>query len=330
MVRRRIAAVVVVVILIVLIVLIAGVVGGHNEEALVRYNRDVGRLMGESDQQVGKPLFAALGAAQSHSALQVEHEVDQLRERAQAQARRAERLSTPASMQAAQRALILAMTLRAEGLTKIASLVGTVLGSGDAEQASRFMAGAMETFLASEVVYSQRVVPLIHQTLAANGVRGQTTPGTRFLSDVGWLTPATLMTRLTGRAPASSKGALAPGTHGSALTGVSVGASTLSTAATLNHVRSGANPTFVAMVENSGENPETNVKVSVEVEVAGKQIKASRTIGETIPGKTVGAEITVKDVPLDAPARVSVHVAAVPGETDLANNSATYLAVFEK
>ena len=79
------------------------------------------------------------------------------------------------------------MTLRAEGLTKIASLVGTVLGSGDAEQASRFMAGAMETFLASEVLYSQRAVPLIHQTLAANGVQRQTTPATRFLSDVGWL-----------------------------------------------------------------------------------------------------------------------------------------------
>ena len=86
------------------------------------------------------------------------------------------------------------MTLRAEGLTKIAALVGTALG-WHAKQASTLIAGEMETFLASEVVYSQRVVPLIQQTLGSNGVHGQSTASTHFLSDIGWLNPATLMTR---------------------------------------------------------------------------------------------------------------------------------------
>ena len=37
-------------------------------------------------------------------------------------------------------------------------------------------------------------------------------------------------------------------------------------------------------VENSGENPETNVKVDVTVTAGGKQYKASHVINTTQPG----------------------------------------------
>ena len=56
----------------------------------------------------------------------------------------------------------------------MASLVRTALG-GQAKQASTLIAGDMEIFLASDVIYSQRVAPLIQQTLAADGIQGQST-----------------------------------------------------------------------------------------------------------------------------------------------------------
>ena len=81
----------------------------------------------------------------------------------------------------------------------------------------------MEIFLASDVIYSQRVVPLIQQTLAANGIHGLTTAPSRFLPNVGWLEPTTVLSRITGQARAAPGQRYAPGTHGSALIGVSVG-----------------------------------------------------------------------------------------------------------
>ena len=89
-------------------------------------------------------------------------------------------------MTAAQRDLLLVLDLRAEGLAKVASLVRTALG-GQAKQASTPIAGDMEIFLASDVIYSQRVAPLIQQTLAANGIQGLSTASSRFLPNIGWL-----------------------------------------------------------------------------------------------------------------------------------------------
>ena len=106
-------------------------------------------------------------------------------------------------MTGAQRDLLLALDFRAEGVAKVASLVRTALG-GQAKQASTLIAGDMEIFLASDVIYSQRVVPLIQQTLAANGIQGQSTAPSHFLPNLGWLEPTTVFARLTGQPAGSS------------------------------------------------------------------------------------------------------------------------------
>ena len=81
-----------------------------------------------------------------------------------------------------------------------------------------------------------------------------------------------MQSNITGQA-ASSSGAVTPGTHGSALKGVSVGTNALEPSPTLNHISGGSNPTFTAMVEDSGSNPQTNVKVEVSVTAEGKTLR---------------------------------------------------------
>ena len=125
-------------------------------------------------EQVSTPLFSTLTGAAGKSALNVEEQVDQLRIQAQTLASRAKGLSVPGGMGAAQGNLVLAMNLRVEGLTKVAALLPTALG-GQGKQASTLIAGDMEIFLASDVIYSQRVAPLIQQTLASNGIHGLST-----------------------------------------------------------------------------------------------------------------------------------------------------------
>ena len=328
MMRRRIAAGVGVVILIAIVLLVNGCLKRGKQQALESYNQNVNQIAQSSESQVARPLFTTLSGASGKSALDVEVQVDQLRRQAQELAERAKGLSVPSEMTAAQRNLLLALDLRVEGLTKVAGLVREALG-GQAQQASTKIAGAMEIFLASDVLYSQRVVPLIQQTLAGGGVSGQSSTSSRFLPNLGWLTPSTVQSKITGQAVAGA-GAIAPGTHGHALKGVSVGAKTLEPSPTLNHVTGGANPTFTAIVENSGSNPETNVKVDVSVTTEGKTLTAQHVISKTEPGSTTNVEVAVKGVTLGAASRVTINIEAVPGETDVENNKGTFLVIFEK
>ncbi len=314
--------------LIAIVLLVNGCLKRGKQQALESYNQNVNQISQSSESQVARPLFTTLSGASGKSALDVEVQVDQLRRQAQELAERAKGLSVPSEMTAAQRNLLLALDLRVEGLSKVAGLVREALG-GQAQQASTKIAGAMEIFLASDVLYSQRVVPLIEQSLAGGGVSGQSTASSRFLPNLSWLTPATVQSKISGRAAAGS-GAVAPGTHGHALKGVSVGTNTLEPSPTLNHVSGGSNPTFTAMVENSGSNPETDVKLDVSVTTEGKTLTAQRVIGKTEPGSTTNVEIPVKGVTLGAASRVTVNIEPVPGETDVENNKASFLVIFEK
>ncbi|HEX4627167.1 MAG TPA: hypothetical protein VH137_00130 [Gemmatimonadales bacterium] len=316
-----------VVLLIVIVLLINACKKSQAQQSLKDYNHNVSQLAQESDSQVARPLYTALSGAGGKSALDVEVQIDQLRIAAQNLASRAKGLSTPGSMVSAQRNLVLAMNLRVEGMTKIAALVPTALG-GQGQQASSKIAGDNEIFLASDVLFSQRIVPLIQETLTSNGIQGLSTSASRFVPNLGWLDPATTYARITGKSTGSTQSTAVTGNHGSALKGVSVGTNTLAPEPTLNHISGGSSPTFTVMVENSGEAAETNVKVDITVTAGGKQFNASHVINKTEPGKTVNVEIPVTGVPLGLASKIQVNIEGVPGENDLENNKNTYLALF--
>jgi hypothetical protein len=328
LIRRRIAAVVVgVVLLIVIVLMINGCVKGKKEQSLKDYNHAVGQLVQESSSQVAHPLFGALTNATSKSALDVELQIDQLSKVSQELASRVKGLSVPSDMVGAQRNLLTTFDLRAEGMAKVALLLPKALGS-QSKQMSSQIAGEMEVFLASDVLYSQRVAPLISQTLDADGIHGLSLATDRFLPNLGWLDPTTVHSRITGQNASGSQTGIAPGTHGSSLVGVSVGTNTLAPEPTLNHISGGGSPTFTVTAENTGTNAETDVKVDVTVTAGGKQLKASHVINTTQPGSKVNVEIPVAGIPVGAAAKIEVFVEPVPGETNAENNKNTYLALF--
>jgi hypothetical protein len=328
MVRRRFAFVAGLVLLLVIILVVNGCLKSEKQQALRNYSRSASQLAHESDEHVTGPLFTTLTGAGSKSALNVEVQIDQLRIQAQNLVSKAKGLNVPGEMADAQRDLLLGLDLRVEALSKIAALVPTALG-GQGQQALTQIAGDMEIFLASDVIFSQRTVPLISQALSKAGVHGLVTATSRSLPNLGWLDPNTVQARITGQAPNAAKTPVS-GNHGSALVGVSVGGTTLEPEPTINHVGGAPNPTFSAKVENSGEVPETNVKVDVTVTASGKQFKASHAIEKTEPGKTVTVDIPVNGVPPGVAAKIEVNIEGVPGENDLENNKGTFLAIFGK
>jgi hypothetical protein len=326
MVRRRVAAGIAVVVIVLIVIGINACLKSEKHEELKNYNNAVSELAESFATNVSKPLFTTLSGANGKSALTVESQIDVLRTQAQGIATKAKGLSAPGDMAAAQRALELSYDLRSEALAKIAALAPAALGGQEPASVTK-ISGDLELLLASDVIYSQRVAPLISQTLAANGVEGSTA-SSRSLPNIGWLEPTTAASRITGQAASATSSGFTPGNHGSALKGTSVGATTLEPEPTLNHVSGGGSPTFTVQVENSGEFNETNVKVDVTVTAGGKVFKASHVIEKTEPGKVVKVDIPIAGIPLGAAAKIESYVEGVRGENDLENNKGTYLAIF--
>ena len=335
LIRRGVAAGVALLVIILLVLGIRGCLNSQRDEALRDYNRSVGALIQESDDQVGKKFFsdlasgsASAGTSTSGSAtVNIDQDINQTRVNAEDLVRRAKRQSVPGEMSKAQRYLMLTLTLRRDAIAKIADKLRSARAATGADQAVTQIAGQMQAFLSSDVVYSQRVVPYIQRGLKDAGISGQTVATTQFLPDLGWLAPEQVAKRLGAPVNGPAKGPVAPGSHGHQLESVSVGATALKENGA-NKV-SKASPVFTVKFANQGENDESNVLVKVTIEGSGQPI----TVTKPVPNSPAGAESTV-DVPLGqapptgSPVTVTVEIQKVPGEAQVDNNKKSYQVLF--
>jgi hypothetical protein len=330
-VRRATALGVGVLVLILLVVGINACRSSAKKNALRDYNRNVGTLATDSDTQVSKPFFSLMSAPGSRSPVNIETQINQYRVVAEDIAGRARNLSTPDDMVGAQRNVVTALDLRVEGLQKIADKIRAALSTGPQSQAAvNVIAGEMQSFLASDVLWTVRVVPLISQTLSDNSVTGQRIQSSRFLPNISWLDPAFVADKLKVSAGGSSTGGqVAPGTHGHGLLSTSVGTLTLQPGGAVNHIPASRNPTFTVKFQNQGENDERDVPVTVEITGAGKPIKVRKTVVKTTAGQPAQVDVPLGQAPpAGTPVQITVTIGAVPGEKTTTNNKSTYTAIF--
>ena len=332
LVRRAVAAGAVVVILILIVVGIRGCLSSQKKRSLRDYNRDVSSLVQESDTQVGKPLFEALsGAATStagaKTAIDLQNTVNQLGATAADQVKRSGKIDTPDDMQAAQRNFQLVLELRRDGIAKIAEKLPTALGKTGADVAIAQIAGQMQAFLASDVIYSQRVVPLISRAFAQNDVTGQVVVKSNFFPDISWFNEQTVAERLGASLTAggAAKGPAAPGTHDLTLDSTVSGDIDVSPDAT-NRIPASPPPVFNVTFTNNGENNEANVAVKVTIEGPGvKAIVAEKRIPQVAAGETQTVDVQfAAPPPIGKPVTITVSIDPVAGESDTANNSRKY------
>jgi hypothetical protein len=332
LVRQGVAVGVGVLLLILIVLGVKGCTDSRRENALKDYNRDVTAVVADSDRDVGRAFFQVLSSgSQQPSDLQVQ--VNELRLAADEDVKRARALDAPDDMQAADRNLQLVLGLRADGLRKIADALPTALGRGQpAEQAVERIAGQMQGFLASDVVYDLRVAPLIKQVLDGNGIQGQRIADSQFMNDISWLSPDTVAGRLGADATGSGRREVAPGTHGHGLSSVSVGETTLQPSPAVNRVAvGGGGATFTVGFENQGENDERNVRVTVTVRGGNSPITARKTVAQTKAGSPAEVEIPLGSAPpIGQAVTAEVVVAAVRGEEKTDNNRQRYTVIFTR
>lgn len=334
LVRRAVAVGIGVVVLLVVIFGIKSCLDSSNESAMKDYNRSVTGIMASSDNEVAKPFFQAMSSGSPGNDLQVQ--VNQLRLIADENVKRAKALDVPGDMEKAQNNLILTLNLRTAGLTKIADQIpSATAGKGDPTAAINKIAGQMQQFLASDVIFSQRVQPDIEQAFQSNGIGDQIIPSSRFLTNLAWLTPAyvadQLGASLTPSADGSTGKQIAPGSHGHGLTSVSVDGSDLQPSPAVNRPPLATPVTFDVKFANQGENDETNVNVVVTVTGTGvKPITATKTVDQTKAGTPAEVSIPLATAPpKGTPVKITVEIKPVPGEKNLDNNKQSYVASFQ-
>ena len=333
LVRRGVAIGGLVLIFVLLIFALKSCANSRKENALKDYNREVSSIVHESDTQIGAPFFQLLGQASNTSPQDLQTNISGYRVQADAQLKQARALNVPDEMKGAQQSLLMALEFRRDGLAAIADKIRTALGdSGDAANAAiTDIAGQMQTFLASDVLYQARVAPLMKHALSDAKITGQQTASSRFLPGIEWLSEnviaAELNQQLTG-GTGRTTGQPAPGLHGTGLDSVSVGNTTLQPGAP-NRLPASADTAFVVKFTNQGENDEFDVKVSLIMEGGGKPIKVTRTVNTVAKGQTAEATLALgQKPPTGAAVTVKVTVGKVPGEQKTDNNTASYDVLF--
>jgi hypothetical protein len=318
-------------ILALLIFIIDGCRDSARESALKDYNRNVASIVRDSDSQVGKPFFDLL---RNPSQGDLSTQINGYKVQAESQYQQAKGIDTPDDMTAAQRSFLIAMEMRRDGLQTIADRIRTALSS-DAEAADKSIeeiAGAMQLFLSSDVIYTSRVLPLIESALRDADVGSQQLQRTRFLPGIEWLDPAVVADALgqqltTGGTNGGSREP-APGLHGSGIDSVQVGDQTLA-ADSANRIAYGPDTEFTVNFTNQGENDETDVVVVLKIEGGPEPLRVQKSVASVAAGASASATLGLdKPPPLDTPVTITAQVKPVPGEEKKDNNTAEYDAAF--
>lgn len=330
--RRAIAAVG---ILIVVILIALGVhscqVSARNS-SLKDYTNSVSSLIQRSTQ-TGSQLFNVLGRGGGQSNAQnLQNEVSRTRATALAELTTAQGSNVPDEVKGANVNLLLALQMRVDGITNIASQIQPALGNSINKDAINTIAGEMARFYASDVLYKDYAAPAIagalHAAGLAVGANGQAIAGGQFLPSVQWLTPAFIAGELGASLPGvpSTSTKVAPGLHGHSLDSVSVAGTTLQTGST-NTIPTTPAPSFTLNFTNGGNNNETNVVCKVSV--TGTSLSGQTIVPQTAAGQHASCKVTLSSAPTAGTDTVVATVEPVPGEKNKANNSLSFPVTFQ-
>ena len=327
MLRRSAGLGAAVVVVILLVVGINGCLDSRKERAFEDYAEDVRALVGGSNE-ISDRLFTLLSRPSRSDALDVQTQVNAERAEAEQLVARARGTDHPDELNDANGWLVEALEFRADAIRRIAEQLPAALGDErDSRDAINSIAGQMQAFLASDVIYLQRTIPELTNAYDEQGL-DQRFPTDRFLPDLGWLDPDTVETRL-GRISGGSDQAAAPGLHGTGLQAATAQPSgTELTDSGVNRVPVADRMTFDITVQNQGESDETDVAVSISI-TDGKDINVEQTIPRIAAGQEETVSIPISEKPdTQGVSNVTVEIAPVPGEGTRDNNRARYQVAF--
>jgi len=196
---RRIVAVVVIVVLIVVIALLVNSCAvSQTNSALRDYNNSVYNLMHRSDT-TGAQMFTRLssGAARTNlSGLVTDLDTDLGSARSTLNS--AQHLSVPSQMAEAQRNVVLALTMRRDGIRSIANNIQSAMARSTSKTGLQQVQQGMSGLYASDIVYKNFAVPAIAGAFKNAGlsISQGTIYGGQILHDLLWLNTSSIAIKI--------------------------------------------------------------------------------------------------------------------------------------
>jgi hypothetical protein len=328
LIRRIVLAVVVVVAIVLIAVLVNSCEVSARNSALKDYNNNVAAINAQSIS-TGQSFFGLLSGSKSNPT-SLQNSLSQVASQATNQLKRAKGLNVPDEVKSAQSNFVLALQMRADGITNITNEVPPALQSTTSQGAVNTIASEMARFYASDVLYKDYTVPEIIGALRAAGITvgglgGQQVNSDQFLTSIQWLQPSYVASALNVNLPTASQ-PIAPGLHGHALDSVSVGGTQLTTGST-NAIPASPAPTFTLNFANTGQNTETNVVCKVTIK--GSKVSGQAVVPQTKAGQSYTCQVTLGSSPPAGSQTVVAEIVPVPGEKNTSNNVLTFPVDFQ-
>jgi len=332
-VRLLLGIVVVIVVVAVIVLIVRDYERNRLVDGYTSYVTNSGQVA-QASAALGTNLVRTMQNTSGQSPAQLQADLTALATEAGHQTAQAQHLDMPSGVINANRALVLALQYRQDGLQALSTNLQTIVHSNSDNGAAQSIAGSMQQFLASDVIVQDSYLTETAQALRNESITGVSVPSA---SAVTFLQGPNQNYVLASGAARLLSPLRRVGTESSGQ-GAPVGLSLVSVVAEPNSITltpgiaqtipESSNLHWAITVQNGGAYVENNIKVSTSLSYGTTPVDiqtntiASINPGQqlliSVPGPQAGA------VKLGTLGLLHVQVATVPGEQNVANNAADY------
>jgi CARDB protein len=311
-----------IVLAVILILVVNSCRANQKKSAYKDYVQDVTEVASQSEE-VGKDLNAKLiTPGIKLSALRTS--VEGFQQRQQQILQTTQGLTPPGPLVTQQESLVEAMQFRVNGLSGLSQAFSRV-ATLSTDQAGALLAGYASRLVASDVIYLDLFKEGTRAVLDQRGVTDVPVPDSRFLQnpDLASADSWALIVRRLTQGPTSG------GLHGNGIVDVRAqpDGQVLSQSAD-NTVKASEKLAFQVRIQNSGDNQETQVPVTLTVQ-QDPVIRKQQTIDLIDPGETKTVTFTgFGQIDFSGGSVLKVSVEPVAGEQNTSNNTAQYKVIF--
>ena len=286
--------------------------------------------VGSRSAEIGRDFNGVLTTPGLRQA-DLEEELRGLARRQEQLVTQANEITPPGSLRDEQRAAVQALSFRQSGLRRLQDAFGQAASLRNATRAGELLAEQMRRLLASDVIWEDLFREEAVEELRRQDVTDVDVPDSNFLANADLVT-ARGMAPIWQRIRGAATGGTPTGRHGHGLVSVRAlpSGKVLDREADENVIVATADLAFEVTIENSGESQEVGVVVRLSIQQSPQPIVRTRTVSSINPGErqTVSFRDLGQVVQFTQRIPMRVEVERVQGETNLANNSATYQVLF--
>ena len=299
---------------------------GHYEN----YMDDMTAVANGSDK-IGRDLDAAL-TTPGIKPNQLATQLDGLADIQQQELSDAEAVKEPGALADEQAAALQSLSFRVSGMRRLADVFRSTAGSEDSSGAALQLATQANRLVASDVVWADLFRAASLAQMRSDGVSGVAVPESDFVQNPDFGSPAywePVFERVNGAAT-DGGGTSTGGLHGTGIVETKALPSNVVLDPNIeNIVTAGTDLAFAVTIEDTGDNQEVQIKVTLTIQQQPSPIVATKTIDVINPGES--KTVTFSDlgqVAFATKTTVKVDVQPVEGEANTDNNSAEYPVIF--